>query len=69
MAKMVYPYTIGAMVKAFPIKYHVQKSWVFKAYALGLVLATPFFISVTNAFPAENNLWGNPITFNNKKDH
>ena len=27
---MVYPYTLGAMVKAFPLKYHIDKSWIFK---------------------------------------
>ena len=27
---MVYPYTLGAMIKAFPLKYHLDKSWVFK---------------------------------------
>ena len=27
---MVYPYTIGAMLKAFPLKYHIDKSWIFK---------------------------------------
>ena len=29
---MVYPYTIGAMIKAFPLKYHIDKSWVFKVF-------------------------------------
>ena len=27
---MAYPYTIGAMLKAFPLKYHIDKSWIFK---------------------------------------
>ena len=27
---MVYPYTFGAMLRAFPLKFHVQKSWVYK---------------------------------------
>ena len=27
---MVYPYTFGAMLRAFPVKYHIQKSWVYK---------------------------------------
>ena len=31
---MVYPYTLGAMVKAFPLKYHIDKSWIFKVKTL-----------------------------------
>ena len=30
MAQLRYPYTLGAMLMRFPLKYHVQKSWVFK---------------------------------------
>jgi len=54
---MVYPYTIGAMIKAFPLKYHIDKSWVFKSYALGLLVCTPLFAKITNVFPAEANVW------------
>ena len=30
MAQLRYPYTLGAMLMRFPLKYHIQKSWVFK---------------------------------------
>ena len=30
MAQLRYPYTLGAMVMRFPLKYHIQKSWVWK---------------------------------------
>ena len=54
---MVYPYTFGAMLRAFPLKYHLEKSWVYKSYALGLLASTPLFFKITTAFPAEANLW------------
>ena len=54
---MVYPYTFGAMLRAFPLKFHLEKSWVYKSYALGLLVSTPLFFKITTAFPAEANLW------------
>ena len=57
---MVYPYTLGAMIKAFPLKYHVDKSWIFKSYALGLLLTAPIFYKITTVFPAEADVW-NPF--------
>ena len=30
MAQMRYPYTLGAMLTQFPLKFHIQKSWVWK---------------------------------------
>ena len=30
MAQMRYPYTLGAMIAQFPLKFHIQKSWVWK---------------------------------------
>ena len=33
MAQLRYPYTLGAMIMRFPLKYHIQKSWVFKVRA------------------------------------
>jgi len=56
------------MIKAFPLKYHLDKSWVFKSYALGLVLTTPIFVKITNVFPAEANVWS-PIPERAKSDH
>ena len=53
LAKMRYPYTLGAMVMQTPWKYYISKSWVFKAYALGLVLSAPLFIKITYSFPEE----------------
>jgi len=54
---MVYPYTFGAMLRAFPLKFHVQKSWVYKSYALGLLVTAPLFWKITSVFPADANLW------------
>ena len=64
-----YPYTLGAMVRQFPLKYHMDKSWIYKAYALGLVLSAPVFLKVTNIFPAEAGVWGSPITYFGDKKH
>ena len=36
MAQMRYPYTLGAMVMQFPLKWHIQKSWVWKVMFLEL---------------------------------
>jgi len=60
---MRYPYTLGAQMRAFPIKYYIQKNWVFKAWALGTVLSAPLFMAITNSFPAEAGVWGSPITY------
>jgi len=53
MAQMRYPYTIGAMLMNFPLKYHIQKNWVWKAYAIGLVPVGLLMIKITNSFPDE----------------
>ena len=55
MPQLRYPYTLGAMLRQFPLKYHMGKSWIYKAYALGLVLSAPIFFKITNIFPAEVN--------------
>jgi hypothetical protein len=34
MTQLRYPYTLGAMVRRFPLKYYVQKNWVFKVRAV-----------------------------------
>ena len=53
MAQMRYPYTLGAMLKQFPLKFHIQKSWVWKSYAIGLVPTGLLFLKITNSFPDE----------------
>jgi hypothetical protein len=69
MANMRYPYTFGAMVRNFPLKYHIQKNWHYKAYVLGLLISAPLFLKITTSFPAEANVWS-PFTMGRiKKDH
>ena len=51
MAQMRYPYTLGAMLMQFPLKFHIQKSWVWKSYAIGLVPTGLLFLKITNSFP------------------
>ena len=50
MAQMRYPYTLGAMLMQFPLKFHIQKSWVWKSYAIGLVPTGLLFLKITNSF-------------------
>ena len=66
MAQLRYPYTLGAMLMRFPLKYHIQKSWVWKVrgktgwsgltyhlqgYAIGLIPTGLLYLKITNSFP------------------
>ena len=51
-AQMRYPYTLGAQLVRFPFKNHL-KNWVYKAYALGLVLTVPLMAKITYSIPEE----------------
>jgi hypothetical protein len=34
MAQLRYPYTFGAMIRRFPLRYYVEKNWVFKVHII-----------------------------------
>nr|ALS04850.1 isoform A [Pseudodiaptomus poplesia] len=51
MAQLRYPYTLGAMVMRYPLKTHVQRNWVYKAYGIGLLLCLPIFAKITASIP------------------
>jgi len=53
MAQMRYPYTMGAQIMRFPARYHFEKNWTFKAYALGLAVCVPIFYKITVSIPEE----------------
>jgi len=53
MAQLRYPYTLGAMFMQFPLKFHLQKSWVWRSYAIGLVPTGLLMLKITNSFPDE----------------
>jgi hypothetical protein len=53
MAQLRYPYTLGAMVRRFPAKEYIRRNWVFKAYALGMVVCLPIFYKITVSIPEE----------------
>ena len=40
MAKLPYPYTLGAMVMQFPLKWHLQKSWVWRVRVIFYIYNT-----------------------------
>jgi len=46
MAPMPYPYTNGAKLLSFPLKFHYQNCWLIKAWALGLVLTAPIMYKI-----------------------
>ena len=38
MPQLRYPYTLGAMLRQFPLKYHMDKSWIYKVSNIELLL-------------------------------
>nr|ALS04920.1 isoform A [Pseudodiaptomus poplesia] len=51
MAQMRYLYTLGAMIMRYPLREHVNRNWVYKAYGIGLVLCLPLFAKITASIP------------------
>ena len=37
MPQLRYPYTLGAMLRQFPLKYHMDKSWIYKVSSIDLL--------------------------------
>lgn len=43
---MKFPYTFSAKIAQFPLKFHIQKQWIWRYYAIALVLTTPVFYKI-----------------------
>merc|ERR1711915_175725 len=56
---MKYPYTLSAKIAQFPYGYYIKNQWVFRYYAIALVVCAPVFSWIqkqTNS-PANVELW------------
>lgn len=43
---MKFPYTFTAKLAQFPLKFHIQKQWIWRYYAIALVVSTPLFYKI-----------------------
>lgn len=43
---MKFPYTLSAKVAQFPLKFHIQKQWIWRYWAIAIVLSTPVFYKI-----------------------
>ncbi|KAL3285659.1 hypothetical protein HHI36_000191 [Cryptolaemus montrouzieri] len=43
---MKFPYTMSAKIAQFPIKMYLQKQWIWKYYAVSVVLCLPVFYKI-----------------------
>lgn len=44
---MKYPYTLSAKIAQFPLKFHMQNSWIWRYYPLGVLFSLPFFAFIS----------------------
>ncbi|XP_074042198.1 uncharacterized protein [Leptinotarsa decemlineata] len=45
---MKFPYTFSAKLAQFPWKYHLKNQWLWKYYAISVVVCIPIFKSISN---------------------
>lgn len=43
---MKYPYTFTAKIAQFPWKFYISKSWVYRYYAIAVVVTFPVFVKI-----------------------
>ncbi|CAG9862250.1 unnamed protein product [Phyllotreta striolata] len=53
---MKYPYTFTAKVMQFPLRHYLKNQWIFKYYAISLVLCMPVFKSISNLANSPENV-------------
>uniref|UniRef100_A0A2A4JH47 Uncharacterized protein n=1 Tax=Heliothis virescens TaxID=7102 RepID=A0A2A4JH47_HELVI len=43
---MKFPYTFSAKIAQFPLKFYVQNQWIWKYWAIGVVVSLPVFYKI-----------------------
>lgn len=44
--QMKFPYTFTAKIAQFPLKYHIEKNWLWKYTIVGVVVSLPIFYKI-----------------------
>ncbi|CRK91645.1 CLUMA_CG005295, isoform A [Clunio marinus] len=53
---MKFPYTFSAKIAQFPLKWHVQNSWIWRYYLIGLVVSLPVFYKIDRMANSPENV-------------
>lgn len=44
---MKFPYTFSAKLAQFPLKYYIQKQWIWRYYFISLAVTAPIFYKIS----------------------
>ncbi|XP_050499050.1 uncharacterized protein LOC126879818 isoform X2 [Diabrotica virgifera virgifera] len=53
---MKFPYTFSAKIAQFPIKHYLKNQWIWKYYAISLVICLPVFNSISKLANSPGNV-------------